>query len=76
MDESQINEMLLKVVGLMSMQYCKTCLDAGMTTEAINAQLVDVIPALDKWRAETLATITGIKRQMDEPCRPYNATTH
>jgi len=55
---TEFNNLLIEIVGLASMQFCKEKHAHGMSRAAINIQLVDYIETLERWRATTLQEFT------------------
>lgn len=69
-----LNEVLLRIVGVMSLQYCRALHAEGMDRDAINARLAaHIIPGLEQWRADTL---TAIVQLHDKPQAPPDVTVH
>jgi hypothetical protein len=64
MNENELNELLIKIVGAVSLHYCQTLDANGMDRDAINERLHYVVPELDRWRANTLA---DLRRGTKEP---------
>src|SRR5262245_1902466 len=64
---SDINDLLIRLMGIASKTYCANLFAGGATREQVNEKLIAYIPELDLWRAMTLAKIM---RRFNEPRAP------
>src|SRR5262249_1552027 len=66
---NEFNDLLLEIVGMASLNFCRTRISQGMSVEDLNMELQPYIAALGKWQRETLQQFMVF---VDEP----NAPTH
>jgi len=64
---SDINDLLIEMMGVVSKIYCANLFASGATREQVNEKLIAYIPELDLWRATTLAKVM---RRLNEPRAP------
>jgi len=48
------NDLLLEIVGIASLNFCRTRISQGMSVEELNLELQPYIAALGKWQRTTL----------------------